>query len=170
MFEDSLGVENQNEDDQNSSESNEKSSWWIGRWAHVIAILVFCLLYFPFKDRFWSWQLAITLSYIVFMLCYTCGLAFKDADDFFGNLQVPRYMATLLIRQVFVIALISLGAYLWFRLKVILPEWATREAGRRRLSLWFICGVTLACWAAVREATWMAEKIKRQFDENQDSA
>jgi hypothetical protein len=95
-------------------------------------------------------------------------LAFKDADDFFGNLQVPRYMATLLIRQVFVIALISLGAYLWFRLKVILPEWATREAGRHKLSLWVTCGVTLACWAAVKEASFMAKKIKCHFRETED--
>ena len=128
---------------------------------------VFCLLYLPFKDRFWSWQLAITLSYIVFMLCYTCGLAFKDADDFFGNLHVPRYMAKLLIRQIFVLTLISIGAYLWFRLKVILPEWAIHEG--RKGSLWDVCGIMLACWAAVREASWMAEKIKQQFGEDQDS-
>src|SRR5580692_11215978 len=112
MFEDSLAIENQTEDDQKPSGGKEKPSWWIGRWAHVIAMVVFCLLYFPFQDRFWSWQIAITLSYVVFMLCCTCGMAFQDADDFFGNLQVSRYMAMLLIRQAFVLALISLGAYL----------------------------------------------------------
>jgi len=166
MFEDSLGVENQTEDDQNSSESNEKSSWWVGRWAHVIAGVVFCLLYFPFSDRFWSWQVAITLSYAVFMLCCTCGLAFRDSDDFFGNLQVPRYMTTLLIRQVVILMLVSLGAYLWLRLKTILPEWATHEG--RRSSLWVTCGLLLVYWAAVKEASYMAKKIKRHFRETED--
>jgi len=166
MLEDSRGIEDPDKDHQKPSEGNEKSSWWIGRWAHVIAMLVFCLLYFPFEDRVWSWQAAITLSYIVFMLCCTCGLAFRDSDDFFGNLQVSRYMATLLIRQVFVLTLISVGAYLWHNLKTILPSWATYES--RRLSLWDLCGVMLAYWAAVKEASWMAERIKRRFGETED--
>lgn len=166
MFEDSLAIENQTEDDQKPSGGKEKPSWWIGRWAHVIAMVVFCLLYFPFQDRFWSWQVAITLSYVVFMLCCTCGMAFQDADDFFGNLQVSRYMAMLLIRQAFVLALISLGAYLWHRLKTTLPAWATYEG--RRMSLWDLCGVLLAYWAAVKEASWMAEKIKRHFPTSED--
>jgi hypothetical protein len=165
MFEDSLSIEDQTKDDQKPSEDGEKSSWWIGRWAHVITIAIFCLLYLPFQDRSWSWQVAITLSYVVFMLCCTCGLAFKDADDFFGNLQVPRYMATLLIRQVFVLVLISLGAYLWHYFKSILPAWVTHEG---KVPLWDLCGIYLAYRVAVKEALWMADKIKRQFPEPED--
>lgn len=162
MFDDLETGEKKTEDEQAPPEDEKGSHWWIGRWAHVIAGLVFCLLYFPFKDRFWSWQVAITVTYVVFMLCCTCGLAFKDADDFLGNLQVPLYMGTLLIRQVFVLALISLGAYVWFRLRAVLPAWATQEG---KVPLWVLCGIVLAYWVAVREASWMAERIKRRFRE-----
>jgi hypothetical protein len=166
MFEDSLGVENQTEDDQNSSETNERSSWWIGRWAHVIAGLSFCLLYFPFQNHSWSWLFAITVTYIVFMFCCTCGLAFQDSDDFFGSLQVSRYMAMLLMRQVFVLALIILGAYVWLRLKTVLPAWVTHEG--RRMSPWDFFGLILFYWAAVKEASWMAKRIKRWSSENEN--
>ena len=88
----------------------EKSSCWIGRSAHVIAMVVFCLLYFPFYAHSRSWQVAITSSYIVFMLCCTCGMSFSDSDDFFGNLKVPEYLAKLLIRPILVLGLISLRA------------------------------------------------------------
>jgi len=164
MFDDLDVTERKTEDEQSPADDEKESSWWIGRWAHVIAGVVFCLLYFPFKDRFWSWQVAITLTYVVFMLCCTCGMAFKDADDFFGNLQVPRYMGALLIRQVFVLTLISLGAYLWFRLRATLPAWATREG---KIPLWDLCGILLAYWAAVKEASWMAEKIKSRIRETE---
>jgi hypothetical protein len=166
MFEDSTALENQTEGDQNTTESNEKSSWWIGRWAHVIAGLSFCLLYFPFQNHSWIWLVAIMLTYIVFMFCCTCGMAFQDSDDFFGNLQVSRFMAKLLMRQVFVLMLISFGAYLWLRLKTILPDWMTYES--RRGSLWDFCGLILFYWAAVKEASWMARKIKRQFSEDEN--
>jgi hypothetical protein len=168
MFDDLDTAEGKTADEQTSADDEGKSSWWIGRWAHVIAGVVFCLLYLPFEDRFWSWQLAITSSYVVFMLCCSCGLAFKDADDFFGNLQVPRYMGKLLIRQVVVLALVSLGAYLWFRSKAVLPAWVTQEG--RRMSLWDLCGILLAYWAAVKESSWMARKIKSQFGEPEDYA
>ena len=80
-----------------------QKSWWIGRWAHAIAMVVFCLLYFPFDAHVWSCQIAITFSYIAFVFCCTCGLAFSDSDDFFGNLQVPEYIAKLLARQILVL-------------------------------------------------------------------
>jgi cell division protein FtsW (lipid II flippase) len=90
MFDDLDTAERKTDDEQTPADGEGKTSWWIGRWAQVIAGLVFCLLYFPFKDRFWSWQVAITLTYVVFMFCCTCGLAFKDSDDFFGNSEVQR--------------------------------------------------------------------------------
>jgi hypothetical protein len=152
--------------DEKPSEDAEKSSWWIGRWAHVIAGVVFCLLYFPFADHLWSWQLAITLSYVVFMLCCTCGIAFRDSDDFFGSPEMWQYLATLLVRQVFVLALVSLGAYLWRYLIPLLPEWATHES--RRGSVWDVCGILLAYYVAVREASWIATRIKHRFPELED--
>jgi hypothetical protein len=167
MFDDLDTAENKTEGAQGPSEEEQRSSWWIGRWAHVIAIGVFCLLYFSLKDRSWSWQLAITSSYIVFMLCCTCGIAFRDSDDFFGNSEVQQYLATLLVRQVFVLALVSAGAYLWRYLTPFLPEWVTHQS--RRGSIWDLCGLVLAYFVAVREASWMAARIKRRCPELDES-
>ncbi len=167
MFDDLDTAENKTEEAQKTSEGEQKSSWWIGRWAHVIALVPFCLIYFPFSERAWSWQVAVTISYIVFMLCCTCGLAFRDSDDFFGNLQVPRYVAGLLIRQIIVLALVSLGAYLWRHAIPALPKWATQEG--RRISLWDTGGIVLVYVVAIREASWMANKIKSKFPELEDS-
>ena len=49
-------------DEAESQIDGQKSSWWIGRWAHVIAMLIFSVLYFPFANRTWSWQIAITIA------------------------------------------------------------------------------------------------------------
>jgi hypothetical protein len=166
MFDESADIDKQGEDKQKISEDHQASSWWVGRWAHVIAGVVFCMLYFPFEDRSWGWQLAITLSYVVFMLCCTCGIAFRDSDDFFGSPEVWQYLATLLVRQVSVLALVSLGAYLWRCLIPFLPEWVTHES--RRGSIWDLCGLLLAYYIAVREASWMATRIKRRFPELED--
>lgn len=155
------------EDEAGAANENQKSSWWIGRWSHVIAMIVFSLLYFPFADRFWSWQVAITLSYVVFMLCCTCGLAFRDSDDFFGNLSVARYMGDLLLRQIVIFAMVSLGAYFWRYLKYVLPSWFAQTG--HRLSLWDLIGLALAYVVAVREASWMAKRIKSRFPELDES-
>jgi hypothetical protein len=77
-------------------------------------------------------------------------------------------MGTLLLRQVVVLTLISFGAYLWFRLRISLPAWATQEG--RRMSLWDLCGILLVYFAGIKEASWMATKIKRRFRETEDSA
>jgi hypothetical protein len=153
-------------EDEGEARDRAKSSWWIGRWAHVIAMVVFSLLYFPFADRFWSWQVAITLSYIVFMLCCTCGLAFRDSDDFFGNLRVAQFMGDLLIRQIVILALVSVGAYFWHYLKQILPAWFAQTD---RLSMWDLFGLLLAYVVAVREASWMANNIRRRFPELEET-
>jgi hypothetical protein len=155
---------NKQDDEQKNQETAEVTSWWIGRWAHVIALLVFGIVYLPFDDRIWGWQVAATLSYIVFMLCCTCGLSFQDSDDLFGNLPVARFLAGLLVRQFFILALISLGLYEWRHAIPALPNWATERA-IRNLSLWEVAGIILVYVIAVREATWMAKKIKQQFPE-----
>jgi len=161
MFDDLDTAESKTDETRSPSDAEQKSHWWIGPWAHVIAGMVFCVTYFPFDQYVWSWQVAVTLAYIVFMLCCTCGLAFNDSDEFFGNLQVPEFIGKLLLRQILVLALVSLTAYLWRYSKTILPDWLTEEG--RRMSLWDYFGLILFYVIAVREARWMAAKIKRQF-------
>lgn len=167
MFDDLDTAESRTEESQNPAEGDRKSGWWIGPWAHVIAGVIFCLTYFPFDQYTWSWQVAITVAYFVFMLCCTCGMVFKDSDDFFGNPQVPEFMGKLLVRQILVLALVSLAAYLWHYSRSILPNWLTQEG--RRMSLWDYFGVILFYIVAVREAKWMAARIKRKFSEVEDS-
>ena len=164
MPDDYFDLNNQSGDTQEKPEDDEVSSWWIGRWAHVITLVVFCALYFPFSGYVWSWQVAATLSYIVFMFCCTCGLSFQDSDDFFGNLAIPEYMGKLLLRQIVILALISLGLYEWHHLIPFLPNWANAPA-YRNISLWELGGILLVYFTAVKEATWMAKKIKQQFPE-----
>lgn len=126
-------------------------------------MVFFAVLYFPLSEHFWSWQVAVTASYIVFMLCCTCGLAFRDSDDFFGNLQVSQYLGKLLIRQILILILVSLGAYVWHYMEHALPAWIAQRG--RRLSLWDMFGVVIAYVVAVREASWLAQKIKHRFPE-----
>lgn len=162
MFDDLESAENKTEEAKNSSGDKEITSWWIGRWAHVIALLTFCLIYYSFDDRFWSWQVAVTLAYAAFVLCCTCGLSFQDSDDFIGSPEVVRYMAFLLLRQILIIALMSLAAYMWRRLIPVLPGWANTKA-YRNLSLWQVGGALVAYYIAIKEATWMAKRIKQKF-------
>lgn len=82
----------------------------------------------------------------------------------FGNLPVARFMASLLVRQFFILALISLGLYEWRHVIPVWPSWATGRA-IRNLSLWEVAGIIVVYVIAVREATWMAKKIKQRFPE-----
>ena len=164
MPDDYIDLNNQQDEEQKPLKTAEVTSWWIGRWAHVIAGVAFCVLYFPLSNHIWSWQLAVTLAYVVFMLCCTCGLSFQDSDDFFGSPEVVKYMAILLVRQFFILILISLFFFEWRQLIPILPNWATVKA-IRNLSLWEFCGILAVYAVAVREATWMAKKIKQRFPE-----
>jgi hypothetical protein len=162
MPDDYIDLNHQQDNDQQPQETEEVTSWWIGRWSHVIAGGVFCVLYFPLSDHIWSWQVAVTLSYVVFMLCCTCGLSFQDSDDLFGSPEIARYIGVLLVRQVFILALISLCAFEWRHLISVLPSWATARA-IRNLSLWEVGGVIVVYVVAIREAAWMAKKIKQRF-------
>jgi hypothetical protein len=159
-----VDLNSQDTAEPDKSKAEEVTSWWIGRWSHVIAGTLFCVLYFPLSSYIWSWQVAATLSYIVFMFCCTCGLSFQDSDEFFGNLAVPEYMGSLLARQILILALISLGLYEWHHLIPFLPTWATARA-IRNLSNWEFGGILLIYFIAVKEAKWMAKKIKKQFPE-----
>ena len=147
-----------------SKPTEEISSWWIGRWAHVIAGIFFCVLYFSLSGFAWSWQVAVTLAYVVFVFCCACGLSFQDSDDFFGDPKVPEYVANLLGRQFVILALVSLGAYEWHHLISVLPNWAKTRTFRN-LSLWEVGGVVVAYRVAINEAKWMAAKLKQRFPE-----
>ena len=162
MTDDYIDLKSQQNGDEQSQETEEVTSWWIGRWSHVIAGGVFCILYFPLSDHVWSWQVAVTLSYIVFMLCCACGLSFQDSDDLSD--EIAQYMGILLVRQFFVLALISFCAFGWRHLIPFLPSWATAR-GIRNLSLWEVGGIIAVYVVALREATWMARKIKQRFPE-----
>ncbi len=76
-------------------------------------------------------------------------------------------MATLLTRQILVLALVSSAAWLWLYLIPKLPSWLTHEGSK--MSLWDLFGILLAYVVAVREATWMATRIKRRFPELEES-
>lgn len=165
MFDDLDSVENGTKD---SSGDQQASHWWIGPWAHIIALVVFCLIYFPLDEHSWSWQLAVTATYIVFMFCCTCGIAFKDSDDFFGNLSVSEYMSKLFLNQGFVLALVSLAAYVWHSSISRLPDWLTHRGSR--MSLWDYLGVVLFYVIAVNQAKWMANKLKSRFPDSSNDA
>jgi hypothetical protein len=167
MFDDLDTAESKTEISQNRFEDEQRSSWWIGRWAHVISIAVFGLVYVPFDDYAWNWQVAITVAYIVFMLCCTCGLAFKDSDDLLGSPEVQGYMAKLLVRQSIILVLVSLGLYLWRYVIPMLPLWLTYRG--RKMSLWDYGGIILTYFVAVKEASWMSARIKSKFPETEDS-
>jgi hypothetical protein len=164
MPDDYIDLDQQADDRQQPPETTEVTSWWIGRWSHVIAGVVFCALYFPLSGHVWGWQVAVTLSYIVFMLCCTCGLSFQDSDDLLGSPEIARYIGILFVRQFFILALISLCAFEWRHLIPVLPSWATARAVRN-LSLWEVGGIIVVYIVAIREATWMAKKIKQRFPE-----
>jgi len=164
MPDDYIDLTVEKDDKPKPLETEKVTSWWIGRWAHVIALLVFGVLYVPLSDRVWSWQVAATLSYVAFMLCCTCGLSFQDSDDFFGDPPVARFMASLLVRQFFILALVSLALYEWRHVIPALPSWA-RGRAIRNLSLWEVAGIVVVYVIALREATWMAKKIKQRFPE-----
>ena len=162
MFDDLSSLENQTEDTQKTSEVKDEPSRWLSRWSHVIAGLVFCFLYFPFKGHPWCWYVAIAGSYSVFVFAIALGLGLDDRDDFFGDPQVPKYVATLLLPHIPILVLITSAAYLWLRLGSVLPPWATEG---HRLPLWDVCGLIVVWFAGTREGVWMAAKVKRQFKE-----
>lgn len=51
MFDDLSSLENQAGETQKPSEEQDKPARSLSRWSHVIAGLIFCLLYFPFRGH-----------------------------------------------------------------------------------------------------------------------
>lgn len=112
MFDDLSSLENQTEDAQKPSEEEDKPARSLSRWSHVIAGLIFCLLYLPFRTHPWSWPVAIAVSYSAFVFAIALGLSLNDADDFFGDPRVPEYVATLLVPHALILVPVTFLAYL----------------------------------------------------------
>ena len=164
MPDDYNDLKTQADEAQDDSDTPKFTSWWIGRWAHIISLIVFISLYVLFLDKTWGWPLAATVAYIIFMFCCTCGLSFQDSDEFIGSPEVMKYMAVLLVRQIVVLAVISLCLFLWRYAIPFLPIWATAR-GSHGLTLWEYVCIIVFYFVAVREAKWMAKKIKARFPE-----
>ena len=166
MFDDLTSLEGRAEEAQKPSEEEDKPARSLSRWSHVIAGLVFCLMYFPFQDHPWSWVVAIAVSYSAFTFAIALGLALDDADDFFGDSRVLRCVATLLLPHALILAGITLAAYLWLYVTPMLPPWFAHRG--QRLSLWDLCGIVLVWFAGTREGIWMAGRIKRRLREHRE--
>jgi hypothetical protein len=171
MFDDLDTAETKIEREHEPSEQNEPSIRGLSRWSPAIAFVVFCFLYFPFKNYSWSWYVAFGSAYSVATFAIALGLALENFDDLTGDPRVSRYVTTLLLPHAFILAAVMLGAYLWFYLKPMLPHWATQSHGgfgKWRLPLWDIFSAFLLWFAGTREGIWMAGKIKRRLKETED--
>jgi hypothetical protein len=169
MFDDLDTAEQKTEGEQKrSAEDDDKPILGLSRWSHVIAGLLFCVLYFPFKSHSWSLYVAIACAYSACAFAIALGLALENLDDIFGDPRIARYVATLLVPHVPLLGLIILCTYLWLYLNGVLPTWATLWG--RRPSLWSVCGMIVFWFAGTREGIWMAGKIKRRLKETEDQA
>jgi hypothetical protein len=168
MFDDLSSLENETEDAQKSSEEEDKPARSLSRWSHVIAGLILCLLYLPFRSHPWSWPLAIAVSYSAFVFAIALGLSLDDAADFFGDLRVPEYVATLLPQHSLILAPVTFLAYLWLCAIPILPHWMNVEAHYG--SVWKVCGIALFWFVGTREGIWLSGKIKRRLAKFEDES
>lgn len=168
MFDDISSLEGQTQEDQNSSEEKDKPARSLSRWSHVVALVVFCLVYFPLQNHPWVWPVAIAISYSTFVFAIAIGLSLDYADDFFGDPRIPKYVAKLLLRHAPILAVITFAAWLWLRAFPTLPRWMSVESNYHHVSLWELCGVVLFWGAGIREGKWMASKIKPQLTESAD--
>jgi Na+/proline symporter len=160
MFDELPDSEDRGELAHNPSEEQDKPARNLSRWSHVIAGLVFCLIYFPLRHHPWSWLVAVAVSYTVFTFAIALGLSLDDADDFFGDPRAVKSAAAMLLPHAPMLALIMLGGYGWLHIKPALPLWAT--AGRK-LPPWDVLGIVVVWFAGTREGIWMASQIKRRL-------
>jgi len=159
MFEDLDAAEKRSEDD-------EKPSSNLYRWSHFHALLVFGVLIIPFHGYSWGWQVAIAGGYTVYVFWFAFGSVLHDADDFFGDPRVLPYAAKLLVPHLLVLAILIPAVSLWFRLKPMLPDWAT-HAGQKG-SIWMLFGWMVLALSGIAEGFWMGEKLKRLYGKKEE--
>jgi hypothetical protein len=166
MFDELPGSDDRRGPSHDLSDEQNKPARNLSRWSHVIAGLVFCLIYFPFQHHPWSWLVAVAVSYTVFTFAIALGLSLDDSDDFFGDSRAARCAAAMLLPHAPILALITLGGYEWLHMKSALPLWATEG---RKLPPWDIFGIVVVWFAGTREGIWMASQIKRRLGRADDS-
>ena len=156
MFDES----SESEDTEERAEEEEKPARNWSRWSHVIAGVIFCLLYFPFRGHPWCWPVAVAVSFSVFVFAIGLGLSLDDSVDLFGDARIPEYVARLLLPHALILTPVTLVAYLWVRIMPVLPSWMTSEVPRYG-SFWQLCGLVLFWFVGTREGIWLSGKIKR---------
>jgi hypothetical protein len=159
MVDDLSSLERQAQDPQACPQGQDYSSRYRSHWSGIIAVLIFCILYLPFRNHSWSWPVAIAGSYTTLTFGLALASALRYADDFFGNPRVPEYVATLLWPHALILIPVTLLAWLWFRAIPYLPHWATEA---RKISLWELCLIVSLVCAGLKESDWLAARIKRR--------
>jgi hypothetical protein len=166
MFDELSGTEDSPEEMQKTLAADAaKPARDLYRWSHVIGLLAFCLLYFPFQHYRWSLLVAFAVSYSVFTFAIALGLALDDSSDFFGDSRAVKCVAALQLPHALILTLITVGGYLWLHFKPILPLWVTTDS---RLSFWDYLGIFVLWFVGTREGIWMAGKIKSRLRQSED--
>ena len=105
--------------------------------------------------------MAVAASYSAFAYAIGLGLSLTNADDFFGDARIPKYVAKLLPYHALILTPVTLIAWLMLRAVPILPHWMTEHVPRIG-SVWVLLGVLLFYFAGVREGIWLSRKIRSQ--------
>jgi hypothetical protein len=148
----------QDEVEEQSSLVDRKSTWWLGRWAHVITIPVWFILYISFAEKPWGAHVSVAGGYTALVFSLALGYAFNDWDDVLGNSRAMAYIAKLGILHVFVLALVIWGVSEWLHLAATLPSWVIHEG--RKGSVWYWCGILPLAGAGYGEGLWMASRLR----------
>lgn len=166
MFDHLPSLEKPGEAAREPSAPNDEPAEPRTNYSALLAVVVFCLLYFPIHRRPWGWPLSVAVSWstVAFGCAFFYGLDY--ADDFFGDSRVPKYVAKLLLPHLLILIPVTYLAWLWLRATPFLPHWLTVTG--RKGSLWELCGILLASYAAFREGVWPAGKIRRHNAEAQE--
>jgi hypothetical protein len=138
-----------------------QSSWWLGRWAHVLTIPVWFILFVALNHEPWGDYVAVAVAYTVFVFCLAIGNAFEDSDDYLGNSKAVQFTGILLIPHALVLLLLAWCLSEWFHLATVVPPWVTHEG--RKGSLWYWCGMIPLSAAGYWQGMWMATQFRRRF-------
>lgn len=147
--------------DGDSEVEQEQPSSGLAGWFPIISAVIFCLLYFVFRDRPWGLHFAVAAAYTFFTFFIAIGGSCNDLDDLFGNLRIARCVTKLMVPHALVLACIMLTVSLWLFLRSHLPIWMTQEGHKG--SFWDWCGWLPLIGAGLWQGVWMAAKIKQRL-------